>query len=306
MKKIAVLLLAGLFVVAALPVNSHAGPWTLKAGKAWVEIFSRYTYTNECFDPKGNRSRWNNGGFQKTFDVEGKLEYGATDKLNLLLNVPYAWSIWKDDYILHGNNPELKNEGFKEINFGAKYRFLDKPLVAAVQLKAFIYPYTDRNKEPSLSEYGNALEGRILLGKAFSVLKRNCYVAAESGFKLRSKRWIARSDWANTVPVFAETGCALFDWLMIKGEIDCSISIPGTGRVKDTYTWRAGPIFSLMGKGFSEIYKGGDNSLNIELQYGQTFAGRGDSGIQRDPSWPNSEDRIAAAHEFICKIQLLF
>ncbi|MCK4851655.1 MAG: hypothetical protein KAS86_00945 [Candidatus Omnitrophica bacterium] len=314
MRKVIVLLLVGLLVLAARPALSHAGAWTLEQGRTWIEIFSRYTYANECFDPDGNKSRWNNGAFSEIWDVEGKVEYGVTDDLSLLLGIPYTWSTWKDDYILHGANQELKHEGFKELTFGGKYQFFKKkPVVAAVQVKGFIYPYTDRNKEPALSGYGNAVEVRGILSSSFDVLERFCYVSAESGYKLMSKRWIGDSDWADTIPVFAEAGFSPVDWLMLKGEIDCSISLPGTGRIKDTYTWRAGPIFSLMGRGFSSVRKGTTAppseetfSLNLELQYGQTFAGRGDPDIQRDPTWPNSDDRISAAHEFIFKVQLLF
>ncbi|MDD4013377.1 MAG: hypothetical protein PHW14_04210 [Candidatus Omnitrophica bacterium] len=306
MRRKATLMLA-LFVTAACLTNdASAGPWTLKKNRLWAETFGRISISRYCFDPDGNRSRWNNGGYSRVFDLEQKFEYGATDNFNLLLGIPYSRSIWKDDYVIHGNSSELTNENFKQPNFGFKYRFLDKPFVAAVQMKAFIFPNADRNKEPTLDEWGNALETRILMGKAFSVHKRPAYVACELGYKIRSKRWVADSDWANTFPVFFETGFSPHDRIMLKTEIDCMISQPGTGRIKDAYTWRIGPIISLLGHGFSSIKKGGESSLNLELQYGIQFAGRGDPNIHRDPTWPNNEDRISAPQEFIAKIQMLF
>lgn len=311
MKKFTVLLLLGVFMMLLIPSSSHAGPWTLKAGKTWVEIFSRYTYADSTFDPHYDRSSWNNGGVSEIYDVEGKIEYGVTDDFNLQLGIPYSWSFWRDDFSIHGPSPVLKNQGFKEIQIGGKYKFLKKPVVAAVQLKGFIYTYNEREKQPLLSEYGNAIEGRFMLGKAFRIKKRPAYVAGEIGYKLRMKGNPGDSDWANVIPVFLEGGFSPWGWLLLKCELDANISHRGTGRLKDTYTWRAGPIINLLGEGFSSVQKGGKAkeyplSINLELQYGQTFLARGDSTIQNNPTWPNSADRVSAANEFIMKVQFLF
>lgn len=306
MKRIAVLLILGLFCMTMLAASANAGPWTLNKGRAWYEAYVRYSHANEAFDPDGNRSKWENGGWSSIYDVELKAEYGATDDLNLLLGVPYTWSTWKD------GNGTLENEGFKEINFGAKYRIVRKPVTAAVQLKFFLQPRgLDTTKPPELSTYGDGIEIRGIVGKSWNVLGgKQLYVSCESGYKWSAK-WTARTKYANFIPVFAEVGFAPFSWLMLKGEIDCMISHPHTGQIKDTYIWRAGPIFNLIGKGFSSVTKGEDEpdeeiSLNVELQYGQVFAGRGDPNIQRDPSWPNSDDRINASQEYVAKVQLLF
>ncbi|MGB2661968.1 MAG: hypothetical protein WBD04_06255, partial [Candidatus Omnitrophota bacterium] len=276
MKKTSIVLLAGLMFLMASVATSYAGPWTLAQGKIWTEIFTRYTYSNHCFDSKGNLSRWEGNGFQEVWDLEAKVEYGLFDKFNVLLYVPYTWNTWKEDQVISGGKDELKNEGFKEIQIGGKYKFLDNPVVAAVQLKAFIDLNSDRNKEPKLSNYGNALELRGLVGKSFTLADWPCYASIESGIKFPQKRWGERSLYATTIPVFGEFGFSPHDRVMIKNEIDCSISVPGTGRVKDTYTWRIGPIFSLLGQGFSSIFRGDEYSLNLELQYGWTFAGRSD------------------------------
>lgn len=308
MRKLAIVALAAILVLSVLPTDSYAGPWTLKHGKLWAETYGRISMAKYCFDPKGNRSRWNNNGDSMIYDIEQKFEYGFTDRLNILLGIPYSYSEWSDDYKTHNpsDSRTIHNEGFKEPNFGFKYRFLDKPVVAAAQVKVFIYPGEDRNKQPTLDEWGNAIEGRLLLGKSFTIKKRPSYVACEMGYKVRSKRWVGDSDWANTFPLFAEFGYAPHDKLMLKTEIDCVISQPGTGRVKDTYIWRIGPIINLLGNGFSSVKKGGDSSLNLEFQYGIQFAGRGDPSIHNNATWPNNDDRISAPQEFIAKVQALF
>lgn len=307
MRKLAILILAFVFVISAVATDSYAGPWTLKKGKIWSETYGRISMANYCFDGSGDRSRWNSGGESFIYDVEQKFEYGFTDRFNILIGIPYAWSFWSDDYTVHNpsDSTTLKNEGFKEPNFGFKYRFIDKPFVGAVQLKAFIYPYEDRYQQPILDKWGNALEARFLAGKSFTVHKRPSYVAAEIGYKVYAKRWVGDSNWANAFPVFAEAGYSPHDRLMLKTELDCYISQPGTGRIADSYTWRIGPIISLLGKGFG-VKRGGESSLNLELQYGLCFAGRGDPNIDNDSTWPNNDDRVSAPQEFIAKVQALF
>ncbi len=292
MKKLGILLLAAL-ITFFFTATSYAGPWTLNKGKLWTEVFTRYYFAKEKFDSEGNRSRWPNDGHSRIYDLEGKAEYGLTDRLNLQLGVPYAWSRWSNDY------GKLKHEGFKRINIGAKYKFMDNPVCAAIQAKAMIHPGdVDKVKQPDLFEYGSALEARLMVGKSFSVFKRPSYFSTEVGYELKSN-WINEAEYGNKVPIFAELGFSPFDWLMLKGEIDISITHRGTGKIKDTYTWRAGPIINLMGKGFSSIEKGGDSSLNVEFLYGRTFYGQGDE------SYAKYRD-VSAADEYIAKVQVLW
>lgn len=293
MRKIIVLLIAFALVVTMLPANSYAGPWTVNKGKVWMEVFTRYFHSNHYFDSDGRKDRWDSGGCSGIYDIEAKMEYGATDNFSILVGIPYTWSEWKNEY------GTLKNEGFKMSYIGGRYMFMKVPVVTALQFKAYFSP-RDNGKNPQLCEYGQAYAFRVLAGQSWYDGNGNqFYVSGETGFLARTN-----SKYANIFPVFVEGGYAPFDWLMLKGEIDCSISCRGTGQVKDTYTWRAGPIINMVGEGFSSIEKGenepeDDFNLNLELQYGQTFAGRG------DPEIPEA-DKVSAAQEFILKIQSLF
>jgi hypothetical protein len=299
-KKLGILFIIGAFVLSALPLNAHAGPWTLKKGKLWSETYMRYFHSKYAFDENGDRSRWDHGGISEIWDLEQKFEYGILDNFNILLNIPYTWSWWKNDYNTSAYGREKdKHEGFKEIVTGLKYKITDKPVVAAVQFRAFIHPQgTDQIQAPDIFEYGDGLDLRGLVGKSFKVLKRPAYVSGEFGYFWQSD-WINKSGFANYLPLFVEAGISPFDWLMLKGELDIRLSHQGTGVRKDTITWRAGPIISLLGKGFSSIEKGGDSSLNVELQIGQTAWARGDGTSER-------YKRVSAAWEYIAKFQILF
>jgi len=302
MKKILILAMAALLIAGFLPTASYAGPWTLEKGKVWTEVFTRMFTSKYYYDYEYTDHKWDSGGRSTIYDVETKFEYGATDDLNLLLGIPYSWSTFKNDW------GKYKNQDFKQISTGAKYRFMKKPAVAAVQVKAFIQPRnSDRNLPPAITEYGDGIEVRGLIGQSWNVFNgKQFYMAGESGYFWRSK-WISQSDYANYVPIFFEAGFAPWKWLMWKGELDCQISHQGTGKVKDTYTWRTGPIINLLGKGFSSIEKGEDMSskqkfsFNVELQYGRTFLARGD---KRDHY--NGSDAISQAQEFVAKFQFLF
>ncbi|MEA3488806.1 MAG: hypothetical protein U9R44_00485 [Candidatus Omnitrophota bacterium] len=300
MKKTAILLLTALAVMLVVPATSHAGPWTLKKGKIWAEVYTKYFFSKNYYDPKGEKHRWGDGGFSRIYTVEGKLEYGITDRFNVRLSVPYVWSYWKNDWgKVRADWGKFKNEGFQHIGLAAKYRFLDKPITAAAWGAVYIEPTNlDRCKQPDLIDYGSAIEARALLGKAFKIYKKPCYVASELGYRWQSN-WTHKSPFANYLIIFGEGGIAFFDWLMLKGEVDLRYSHEGTGTRKDYCIWRVGPIFSVFGKGFSEVYKGGDYSFNVELQYGRYAWGRADGRSEK-------YNTVSAADEYIIKFQVLF
>ncbi|KJJ85078.1 conserved hypothetical protein, secreted [Candidatus Omnitrophus magneticus] len=318
MKKI--FLLIAVFLILAggfFTEKSFAGPWTLNEGRVWTEVFTRYFHSKECFDSEYNQSDWGDGGWSSIYDVEAKIEYGVVNDLNFLLGIPYSWSHWTNDWSRTQWSEKFKHEGFKPISVGVKYKFMNKPAVAAVQLKYFIQPRgEDRVQAPELNEYGDAIEIRALVGRSWTMSKdKLIYIAGEAGYLWRADwEWTSQSIYANAIPLFIEGGYSPLHWLMWKAEVDCMISQAGTGKVKDTYTWRTGPIFNIIGKGFTSVTKGTQEeqtkdpndlkeriNLNLELQYGQTFAGRGDA----DDRW-NQQDRVSKGQEFIAKVQLLF
>jgi len=307
MKKTVALFLAisFIFCVVAAPL-SHAGPWTLKKGKLWTELYGKYFFSKNYADPKAKAHKWGDGGFSRIYNLEGKIEYGITDKLNCRLSIPYVWSYWKNDWgKVRADWGKFKHEGFQHIGLALKYRFLEKPLTMAAWGQVLIQPRsTDTVAPPDIMEYGDGIEARCLIGKSFHVFKKPAYVSTELGYLWRTD-WIAKSPYANQMIVFGEGGIAIFDWLMIKSEVDMRYSHMRTGNRKDTLTWRIGPIFNLLGKGFSEVYKGGDASLNLELQYGRTMWARGDG---RGTGGVDNEKfhSVSLADEYIAKIQVLW
>ena len=305
MKKAAIFLLIGMFVLVFFAQDSHAGPWTLKKGKVWTELYGKYFFSKSYADPKGHAHKWGDGGLSRIYTLEGKLEYGITDRFNMRLSVPYSWSYWKNDWgkiwqdTWGTDQGKTKSEGFQHIGIAMKYRFLDKPLTMAAWGQVLIQPRNaDRVHQPDLMEYGDGIEARCLIGKSFNIYKKPCYVSTELGYLWRSD-WMVKSPFANQFIVFGEGGIALFDWLMIKSEVDFRYSHMDTGIRKDTLTWRIGPIINLLGKGFSEVYKGGDSSLNLELQYGRTFWARADGRSEK-------YNTASLADEYIAKIQVLW
>ncbi|MBD3296343.1 MAG: hypothetical protein GF392_03145 [Candidatus Omnitrophica bacterium] len=256
----------------------------------------RYFHSYQYFDPDGEKHKWPNDGTGQSYDLELKNEFGLTDDLDLLLYVPYTWAYWQNDWSDTRFGQNEKHEGFKQVQPGFKYRFLKKPFTAAGQIKFFIdIPNTDRVQQPDIYEYGNAMEIRGLFGKSWRLYDRPAYASLETGVY-----WtFPNNDWAHYVPVFFETGFAPLEWLMVKTELDGRFSLQGTGIQKDTLTWRVGPIFSLLGRSFSTIKKGGESSLNVEFQYGMTVWGRGDGNTER-------YNNVSKAQEFIAKVQMLW
>lgn len=315
MRKIFISIAAIAIICSFFPVDSFAGPWTLSKNKFWMETFVRYYFAKHYWDSDYNLDRWDNGGRSTIWDLEGKFEYGARDDTTLLLGLPYSWGRWRDDGDETDAVANPKHEGFKNLNCGVKYRFMKKPFTAAVQGKIYLQPQAvDKHKAPDLSDYGDALEGRFLIGKSWRVLNgKYCYISGEGGYYWQTD-WVNTSEYASYFPILVEYGIAPWTRVMWKSEMDCRISHPGTGVIKDTYTARTGVVLNLIGRAFNAVEKGGELgpeeglSLNLALQYGMTVLGRGDPENREEAADEPSggSDKISAAQELIFKVQVLF
>lgn len=121
--------------------------------------------------------------------------------------------------------------GFGDFQLGARYQFLDEPLV----MSAFVgakYPtgYTPDPPELRSATLGNGVqeyEGRLLVGKSF--YPAPVYVSGEVGFRMRGARPTAngdRLDYPPEIPYFLEIGYGPTDWIWLRGVVD---GVWGTG-----------------------------------------------------------------------------
>jgi hypothetical protein len=289
MKKTIALLILACFI---LPQLAFGGAWTLPKNNIWMEYYMKWGWTNKFFNDDGALKRSATNPRAWGWGMSPKVEYGVTDWLTVLGGVEYKEAWWKEYSRPFNWGPYVrKNHGLSEVNFGAKARFLKKPVVASGQIKAYINTrrgYDINDREPGISDGDDSIELRGLIGKKWDT-KIPFYMGFESGY-----RWHNR-DVPNSIPVYGEFGFWPWKWFLIKTEVDCYFSHSGTGKLnKDYAIWRIGPVLQLLdllygskkgpsgppGSGIgNEITRSG-RSFDIGVFYGNTFWGRNTGGEQ--------------------------
>jgi tetratricopeptide (TPR) repeat protein len=229
------------------------GAWTLREGSLYCELYNKYYWHHAQFNDEGKKVKWASRGRYREIRTELKTEYGLSDDLTLLTYIPYIEAHWKDD------NGESQSQGFTDIWLGGKYCFLRDPLILSLQLRSKFPARYDEDRPPSLGSGKMDIESRLLAGKSFSPYLP-AYTKAELGFKGR------RGNPTNEIPYFLEFGYNLTDKWLLKTTLDGIEGISGTGKVDEDYTkWTISSIYKIM------------DEINLELGYGNTFAGKNSS-----------------------------
>jgi len=289
MKKIIAILLIACF---ALPQLAFAGAWTLPRNNVWTEYYMKWEWAKEDYGPDHDKRRYVRDARGWGWSMNPKAEYGVTDWLTLLGGVEYKEGKYKEYARPPGWGPySVKNHAVTEAQAGARIRLIKEPVVASVQVKGFIYTgYVDddpndfRQENPGLSTRCDSLEIRGLVGKKFDTAIP-FYVGAESGYRFRNR------DVCNDIPFFAEIGFWPLTWLLIKTEVDGYWCHDETGNIESEYAiWRIGPTFQLLDlyaaitgkemKGLGNDVTRAGRSLDLGVQYGNTFWGRNSAANQ--------------------------
>jgi len=117
------------------------------------------------------------------YNFQAYLEYGLTNKLNIIASLPYKYIATKDKQDKLTNStllPEGNLSGFSNHKVAIKYKLLDKKIKAAVSLQSSLYSNTsDLKKGLSTGYSANSLGLGIHVGKSFS---ENLYSFIEAGY----------------------------------------------------------------------------------------------------------------------------
>ena len=294
------ILLLALIACVILPQLAFAGAWTLPKNNIWAEQTVKRMWSKYDYDSNHHMARKNNDARSWTWAYISKLEYGLFDWLTLLSEVEYKEGHYKEyDRPPTWGSYDTSNHSFTSLRLGAKARILKDPIVLSVQMRGEFYlggkGYTDpipaslthpSEDRPGLSDGNDALEFRILAGKKWDTAIP-FYLGAETGYRFKNRH--ACGDF----PFFAEGGFWPTKWLLLKSEIDGYICNDGTGSIEKEYAiWRVGPVFQLLdiwrifrgetvtSKDVTDSVTLEGKSLNLEIQYGNTFWGRNTSADQ--------------------------
>lgn len=229
------------------------GAWTLKKGKLYTELYTKYYWHNHQFNNNRKKKRWDFNGKGDEIMTELKLEYGLTDSDTLLLSTVAKEAHWKDNFTSN------TRKGFTEVKPGIKHLLFTDPFIGSLQLKVKFPLHYSEQAVPALSTHQIDVETKFLTAQPWPKLPG--YTKFETGFRFRAE------EQGNEIPYFSELGYNLNESTILKTTIDGQVGVGG-GRNEDWTKYTVGPIFKIK------------DLFNIEFGYGHTFAGRNSSAAK--------------------------
>lgn len=168
----------GLFALGlfALPTTAFAGAWTLEAGTGQAALIGTLSQASQVFDWKGNVV---SAPRYTKFELQGLLEYGATDRLTLMF-LPGMQHI---DIDIPGN-PNRTGLGYTE--FGGRYQILSGPSwVFSGQVTARVPGTYDSGNPAAIGYTDFETDVRALFGYNFSVAGIPTFINLEVAQRFR-------------------------------------------------------------------------------------------------------------------------
>ena len=201
MKKIIAFLIIACF---SIPQFAFAGAWTLPKNTVGLEQYMKVHWAKEDFGPDGDRRRFSRDARSWGWGMASKVEYGLLENLTLMGSMEYKEDKYKE-YARPTNwgTYSVQNHGITNVDFGARLRLLEDPVVLSGQIKTSIYipyddlPLSDVAEAPELHDRNNSVELRGLIGKYFDTAMP-FYVGAEYGYRFKDH------DVCNDIPFFID------------------------------------------------------------------------------------------------------
>jgi hypothetical protein len=218
-----------------VPIDLHAGAWTLPAGHFWTKLTFLKQATNEEYvsvggqgrppDPTivytaGDRARYRFNGMYDSRALFFDLTYGVTDRLGFGIQLPFYQQQFSDDALLVGFGEPRKATGFGDIRGFLKFRIAERPLVATLKVGTKV-PTGKFVNEDGIIPVG---EGQwdydfvLQLGRSFWPIRG--YATADIGYRLRMKNADIDRDPGEEFFFLGEVGYSPLDRLLLSLKLD--------------------------------------------------------------------------------------
>ena len=166
---------------------AHAGAWAQEDRGLYVQLSVGAESASEQYKEDGDTFQLLSEDDQGTFQSLSSFlyaEFGLLPSLTVVAASSYRM------VELDSTQVRSTTRGLGDFQFGARYQFLDKPLVLSAFVGAkFPTGYTPDPPELRAATLGNGVqeyEGRLLVGRSFYPVP--IYASAEVGFRLRGSR----------------------------------------------------------------------------------------------------------------------
>lgn len=208
-------------VACPVPEDVFAGAWTLPKNHVWCKIAVLGQTTHEEYvgapgsgrgsDPTriynvGNRAPYRFNGRYRSRAIFFDLFYGATDRIDIGLQLPFFRQEYQDTPLLTGFGEPRTATGFGDIRGLLKFNLFNLGTVGTLKL-GFKAPSGEFVNEDGLIPVGEGqwdFDAAVQLGRSF--WPRPVYANADVGYRLRLRNAETDRDPGNEWTFLAETG----------------------------------------------------------------------------------------------------
>ncbi|MDE2998782.1 MAG: transporter [Gemmatimonadota bacterium] len=204
-----------------IPERVFAGAWTLPRNHAWCKVAVLGQTTHEEYvgtsgsgrgpDPErvyhaGNRAPYRFSGRYRSRALFFDLFYGATDRIDVGLQLPFFRQEYQDTPLLTGFGEPRRATGFGDVRGFLKVNVLNRRTVGTLKL-GFKAPSGEFVNEDGLIPVGEGqwdFEAVVQLGRSF--WPKPVYANADVGYRLRLRNAETDRDPGNEWTFLAEAG----------------------------------------------------------------------------------------------------
>jgi len=212
-------LLASLILFGLLPHRVDAGAWAQTKGQYYAKLSTISYSADEHYTTDGKREPLAAGDSFDADQVFLYVEYGAMDRLTVVGEGNWGELVSRTSQERHST------QGIGDLGIGAKYQWLDAPVVLAPYVKWKIPTGYDADDDPSLGTGDMDLEFRLLASR--SLYPAPVYVGAELGFRLRG------GPFSRQVPFALEVGVTPHEKVFAKAYFVGTNTLIGDGGFMD-------------------------------------------------------------------------
>jgi len=238
--------------VAGMTPGAHAGAWLQKPGSFYFKTGVSHLFAEDEFTAGGDRvpilaldSTVTNTSF-KEIAVSTYLEYGLSERLTLMLKIPYKYMTSTRTEVSSNfdllREVEAINGGLSDMRIGARFPLVQKKVLVSVEGYANVPLAYDPTPSNNGSPLGNGklyLDGVLTGGLN---LFPYGYAGIEVGYRIHT------SDLADVVGLAAEYGASywrLFGKMRIDGQISTGTirdnAVSSTSVVNNETVWKLMP-----------------------------------------------------------------
>lgn len=241
---------------------AYAAAWTLEQHTGQIILNTTYYRATDTFTQTGGRRSFSNDGEFTKWEINPYVEYGLRNDLTLVLNLFWRSLRFSDRF---GSS---ENSGMVDPEIGLRYRLSPPEAQPVWSVQGVVkLPVTSSPGTPELGNDQTDVEGRLLVGRGFSVGSSSGFWNIEAAYRFRSEAP------ADEIRLDATLGYDLSPKWLVMGQIFVIRGLRNGSPIEVKGNPTIDPNFDLYKGQVSLVYRVGPK-LRVQAGYLRDLAGR--------------------------------